>query len=178
MEKTNIQNLVKKLEPYFFGYTANDCSLVNESGLQLLFSSSWNSKTTVSGIGGKHSHSIGCSFNKSLDKIAKDIKNRLIPEYRDDFISYKKEKIESEKYEMDELLKLEALAQTCSGELKDTYWNSRSPRNKYVGTKNVEIKQNYSGNYNFSIDLNFGDSLKLIDFLRDNNFIIPSSRSS
>lgn len=79
MEKTNIQNLVKELEPYLFGYTANDCSLINDSGLELLFNSSWNNKTTVSGLRVKHSHSIGCSFTKSLDKIAKDIKNRLIP---------------------------------------------------------------------------------------------------
>lgn len=141
------------------------------SGLKLLFSSSWNNKTTVSGIGGKHSHSIGCSFNKSLDKIAKDIKNRLIAEYRDDFISYKKEKIEREKYQMDELLKLEALAQTCSGELKDAYWNSRSPRNKYVDSGNVSIKQNYSNNYEFSIELDFGESLKLITFLKEKNLI-------
>ncbi len=176
MEKANIQNLVKKLEPYFFGYTASDCSLVNDTGLELLFSSSWNNKTTVSGLRGKHSHSIGCSFTKSLDKIAKDIKNRLIFEYRDDFISYKKEKIDREKHEMEELLKLEALAQSCSDELKDAYWNSRSPRNKYVGTQNIEIKQNYSGDYNFSIDLSFGDSLKLIDFLKNNNFIIPNPR--
>lgn len=87
MNKEDIQSLVKNLEPYFFGYTANDCSLTNELGLELRFYSSWSDKTQVSGIGAKHSHSIGCSFTKPLERIAKDVKRRLIPECREDFIS-------------------------------------------------------------------------------------------
>lgn len=166
MEKTNIQNLVKKLEPYFFGYTANDCSLTNELGLELRFFASWNNKTQIRGIGAKHNHSIGCSFTKPLEKIAKDVKRRLIPEYREDFIAYKREESERIEHEAQELLKLEALAQACSGELKDSYWNSRSLRDKYVNAESLEIKQNYSGKYEFSIKLDFGDSLKLINILR------------
>lgn len=72
---------------------------------------------------------------------------------------------------MEELLKLDALAQSCSGQLKDTYWNSRSPRNKYVNSGNLNIKQNYSNNYELSIELSFGESLELITFLKEKNLI-------
>ncbi len=89
MEENQINKLVKSLESHFFGYTAKENKLKNDSGLEFLFQDIWG-KTTVSGLGGKSCHSIGCSFTKPLDKIARDIKRRLLPAYRDDFFEYKK----------------------------------------------------------------------------------------
>ncbi len=76
MTKEEIFKIVKNLEPYFFGYTAKENRLKNDSGLEFLFQDIWG-KTTVSGLGGKNYHKIGCSFTKPLDKIAKDIKRPL-----------------------------------------------------------------------------------------------------
>ena len=86
-----IFKLVKNLEPYFFGYMAEEKTLKNDSGLEFFFHCSWNGKTMVDGLGGKNCHSIGCSFTKPLEKIAKDIKRRLLPAYRDDFFENKRE---------------------------------------------------------------------------------------
>ncbi len=96
MEDDQINELVKKLEPYFFGYTAKENKLKNDSGLEFLFQDIWG-KATVSGLGGKSCHSIGCSFTKPLEKIAKDVKRRLLPAYRDDFLNIKKNRTNSRK---------------------------------------------------------------------------------
>ncbi len=89
MEDGQINELVKNLELHFFGYTAKKNRLKNDSGLEFLFQDIWG-KTTISGLGGKECHSIGCSFTKPLEKIAKDIKRRRLPAYRDDFLNTRK----------------------------------------------------------------------------------------
>lgn len=102
MKNSDIENLVKKLETYFFGYRAQERTLVNDNGMTLSFYSSWNNKTTVSGLGGYHSHTIGCSFSKPLEKIAKDINRRIIPKYKDDFFKKKKDRIETKERKKEE----------------------------------------------------------------------------
>ena len=114
MEDKQIFELVKNLEPYFFGYTAKENKLKNDSGLEFLFQDIWG-KTTVSGLGGKNYHKIGCSFTKPLDKIAKDIKRRLLPNYRDEFFKNKREQKELKEKEAFDRKKLAALAQASGG---------------------------------------------------------------
>lgn len=53
MKAQEIDQLVKKLEPYFHGYKAKENSLSNDSGMTLYFSSSWNNKTKIKGSGAK-----------------------------------------------------------------------------------------------------------------------------
>ena len=96
MKAQEIEILVKNLEPYFHGFSAKENILTNSLGLKLSFQVSWNNKTKVVGIGGKYNHSIGCSFTKPIEKIANDIKRRLLPGYREDYINYKKEQREQE----------------------------------------------------------------------------------
>ena len=78
MENDQINKLVKNIEPYFFGYTAKENKLKNDSGLELLFQHTWNGKTKVVGLGGKSSHSIGCSFTKPLGNLTGYSTNRPI----------------------------------------------------------------------------------------------------
>lgn len=94
MTNDKINELVKKLEPLFLGYTAYENRLKNENGMEIVFRSDWNNKTKVSGLHCKHNHSIGCSFEKSPEKIFKDIRSRLMPDYHADFFETKREKIE------------------------------------------------------------------------------------
>ncbi len=165
MNNSEIEIIVKKLEKYFIGYKANGNTLKSEAGFEFRFHSSWNNKTTVSGIGGTRYHSIGCSFTKPVEKIAKDIKRRLFPDYRDDFLKTVKSDNEKREFEEKQLLMLEALKESAHAEIKDSYWNSRAMHNKYISANGFEIKQTYSGDYEFTVDCNFSESLKLIGFL-------------
>ena len=167
MKDEEIFKLVKNLEPYFFGYTAKENRLKNDSGLEFLFQDIWG-KTTVSGLGGKDCHGIGCSFTKPLGKIAKDIKRRLLPKYRDDFFEYKKEQKELKEKEAFDRKKLAALAQASGGRIKNqysSYWST----NKYVTFKNGSIAQTYDGKYRVKIEADFGEALKIVSFLKEMN---------
>ena len=167
MRDEEIFKLVKNLEPYFFGYRAKENRLKNDSGLEFLFQDIWG-KTTVVGLGGKSSHSIGCSFKKPLEKIARDIKRRLLPSYRDDFFENKREQREIREKEAFDRKKLAALAQVSGGKVKtqySSYWRT----DKYVTFKNGSIAQNYSGNYKIKIEADFGEALKIVSFLREMN---------
>ena len=166
MKTTKIHKLVKSLEKYFYGFKAEENLLTNDAGLKLLFTETWNEKTKVSGIGGKHNHTIGCSFTKSLDKIAKDIRNRLLPDYKEDFFAYKCERIKYKQVNEEKLLKLKALAQASNGEIKDKYGTSSV---QYVCANDHSIEEDYEGNYRHTIELDFSDSLKLAEFLSKNN---------
>ena len=168
METAKIHELVKSLEKYFYGFQAEENLLTNDAGLKLLFTETWNKKTKISGIGGKHSHTIGCSFTKSSDKIAKDIRSRLLPDYKEDFFAYKCEKIKYKQKNEEDFLKLKALAQASSGEIKHKYGTSSV---QYVCAKNLSIEENYADNYLHTIELNFSDSLKLADFLNRKSLI-------
>ena len=139
MRDEEIFKLVKNLEPYFFGYTAKENRLKNDSGLEFLFQDIWG-KTTVVGLGAKSRHSIGCSFTKPLEKISKDIKRRLLPKYRDDFFENKKEQRELEEKEAFDRKKLAALAQSCGGRIKNQY-SSFWRTDKYVSFKDGSIAQ-------------------------------------
>ena len=120
MTKEEIFKIVKNLEPYFFGYKAKENKLKNKSGLEFLFQDIWG-KTTVVGLGAKSCHSIGCSFRKPLEKIARDIKRRLLPKYRDDFFENKREQKELKEKEAFDRKKLAALAQASGGRIKSQY---------------------------------------------------------
>lgn len=162
MNRENIIKLVKSLEPHFYGYKAQECTLINDLGMKISFSSSWNNKTYVSGLGAKKSYSIGCSFAKPLKKITRDIKTRLIPEYRDDFISYKREQEEAQEFLAHEQQKFEALAVSCDGEIVSDY---RSSHRQYIKANNLTIHQSYSGDYEITVSLNFEKTLKYIHLI-------------
>ena len=165
MENAEIHKLVKNLENYFFGYVAKQNYLESTSGLKILFRSSWNGKTTIIGLGARRNHSIGCSFTKPLDKIAKDIKKRLMPDYRDDFFEkLRDENIRQEK-EQSELMKLKAIAQVSCGIVEDQKFYSRGSGTKYVRSDYANISQTYSGDYELTIRANFGEALKILNFL-------------
>lgn len=126
MTDEKIHELVKKLETYFIGYKANEKTLKNSNGMELWFRSDWKGKTIVSGLHAKSRHSIGCSFEKPIEKIAKDIRKRLMPEYFDDFFTTKKEKIEQTEMMENDSLKLKAVASVIGGEISRNYGHTYS----------------------------------------------------
>ncbi len=93
MTSDQINDLVNKLEPLFIGYTAKENRLVNSNGMVLVFRICWNNRTTVSGLHASRTHSIGCSFEKPLDKIFKDIRRRLMTDYHVDFLKLNDKKL-------------------------------------------------------------------------------------
>ncbi len=166
MEDNQINKFVKNLESHFFGYTAKENKLKNDSGLEFIFQCSWNGKTTVSGLGGKSCHSIGCSFTKPLEKIARDVKCRLLPIYRNDFFEYKKEQNQLKEKEIFDRKKLAALAQTSGGKIRTQYANHWG-KDKYVLFKNGSIEQTYSGKYKIKVEAGFGEALRIVSFLKE-----------
>ncbi len=166
MEDSQIYELVKKLEPLFHGYTAKERILENSSGMKLHFSSTWNGKTSISGLGGKKRHSIGCSFTKPLDKIAKDIRRRLLPDYRDDYFENIVERKQRQEKIDSDLLKLKALEDATEGEIRDQYGYSSGPYNKYVNSDYANISQRYNGGYELTILADFTETLDIISFLK------------
>ena len=163
MERENIIKLVKSLESHFYGYKAQECTLINDLGMKVHFSSSWNNKTYVSGLGAKRSYLIGCSFTKPLEKIVKDINKRLIPNYRDDFISYKREQAEALELLDYEQQKFEALAVSCNGEIVSDYG---SRHGQYIRAEKLTIHQAYSGDYEITINLNFKKALEPVSLIK------------
>lgn len=166
MTTEEIKELVKKLEPLFIGFKADERSLKNDNGMELLFRADWKGKTTVSGLHAKHNHSIGCSFTKTLEKIFKDIRQRLMNDYYKDFFEAKKERIERQEHDENELLKLKALASVLGGELSKHYGYRGVSGNEYVETENVSIYPTYNNNFEFKINLNYINAMKLAQILK------------
>jgi len=144
MTSEEINQVVKSLEPLFIGYTATENSLKNSNGMELIFRASWNNKTTVSGLHAGRSHSIGCSFKKSPDKIFKDIRRRLMPSYYEDFFKHKKEKQEREEFKNEKAEKMRAISSVVDGEIRKDYGYSYSSGN-FVSAQNLTIYETYSG---------------------------------
>lgn len=167
MTNEQISELVKKLEPLFIGFKAYENKLKNENGMELVFRKDWKDKTTISGLNAKHNHSIGSSFEKSPEKIFKDVRNRLMPGYHRDFFETKRERIEREESLAESELKLKALASVIGGELCKHYGHRGAIGNDYVETNNVSIYPTYSGNYEFKIDLNYIDAMKMAQILKN-----------
>lgn len=169
MTNDQIIEIVKKLEPLFLGYKAHERSLKNDNGMEIYFRCDWKGKTTVSGLHAKNSHSIGCSLTKSPEKIFKDIRNRLMPDYHKDFFETKRERLEREEAQNEDELKLKALASVIGGEISNHYGYRGASGNSYVDTANVSIYPIYNGCYEFKIDLNYINAMKLAAILK--NFV-------
>lgn len=167
MQNEEIKELLKKLEPFFIGFKADERSLKNENGMELFFRKDWKDKTTVSGLHAKHNHSIGCSFSKSPEKIFKDIRQRLIPEYHKDFFETKKERLEREEHNEAERMKLKALASVLGGEIEKHYGHRNAIGNEYASTENVSIYPTYSNHFEFRISLGYIDAMKLAQILKN-----------
>ncbi len=132
-----------------------------------MFQHLWNGKTTVSGLGGKGYHSIGCSFTKPLKKIAEDVKRRLLPAYRGDYFEYQREKNRIREKKASDMQKLEALTEASGGDLRDKYGSSQEPYNKRIDLEYESISQTYGDKYKLKIEASFGEALKIISFLRE-----------
>lgn len=169
MTSEKLYEVVRKLEPFFMGYKAHDNMLKNENGMTLVFRISWNNKTTVSGLYAKHNHTIGCSLEKSPEMIFKDIRKRLMPEYHKDFFETKRETIERQEAEEEDLLKLKALASVVGGELSHHYGYRGVAGNEYVSAESVSIYPSYSGHYKFEIELNYIDAMRLAHILKNSS---------
>jgi hypothetical protein len=167
MTSEQIQNLVKKLESFFIGFTAVENRLKNSNGMELVFKEDWKGQTIIIGLHAKHGHSIGCSFYKPLEKIFKDIRRRLMPAYHADFFETKKEKIELAEFEEAEKLKLKALASEIDGEICRDYGHRYSGNSEYIKANNVSIYQTYNGRYEVQLDLSYFDAMKMAKFLKD-----------
>lgn len=174
MKDEKIIELVKRLEPFFIGYKAEEDRLKNSNGMELRFSISWHNKPTVSGLHASRSHSIGCSFEKSCDKIFKDIRKRLMPDYHDDFFKHKRAKQEREEAAHEKAEKLRALASVSDGEVCKNYgysYNSGS----FVSAQNLSVHEDYNGYYNVSIKLRYMDAMKLVKHLKDSQLVDEKS---
>lgn len=170
MTDEQISQVVKSLEPLFLGYKATKNSLKNSNGMELFFRSSWNDKTTVSGLHAGRSHSIGCSFKKSPDKIFKDIRKRLMPRYYEDFFKYKKEEQEREEIKNAKAEKMRAISSVIDGEIRKNYGYSYNSGN-FVSAQNLSIYETYSGHYEVTIQLDFMTAMKLAQYLKSSNLI-------
>lgn len=171
MTNEEIFEVVKKIEPFFIGYTAIENKLKNSNGMELLFKVDWKDQTTVVGLHAKRRHSIGCSFKKSPDKIFKDIWRRLIPGYHADFFETKRENLERAEEQEAEKLKLMAIASVIDGEICRDY-GYRCPSNSgYVRAKNVSIYQTYNGRYEIQLNLSYFDTMKMAQFLKEASFV-------
>lgn len=174
MDNEQINLLVKKLEPFFLGYVAQENRLKNDNGMELLFSRDWKDKTTVRGLHAKHTHKIGISFEKSPEKIFRDIRRRLMADYHTDFFEYKKEKIENDEVKYEQEQKLKALASVVGGEIGHDYGYRTTYGNEFVTSKNVSIYQDYQGRYDFKIVVSYIDAMRLAKYLKESFFVEPS----
>ncbi|MBY0315665.1 MAG: hypothetical protein K2Q26_09110 [Bdellovibrionales bacterium] len=171
MTEENIFQLVKKLEPLFIGYTAQENRLKNSNGMELIFRFGRNNKTTVSGLNAKRSHSIGCSFDKPVEKIFKNIRRRLIPAYHADFFDHKREKLERKDAEEANALKLQAIASIIGGEIGQNYGYRYSGNSSAIHAQNASVYETYSGLYEMHLTLDYMNTMKLAKYLKDSNFI-------
>ncbi|MCB0379411.1 MAG: hypothetical protein KDD33_13035 [Bdellovibrionales bacterium] len=175
MEREEIKKVVSKVAPHLHGFKAQDEYLVHDFGYKLWFYSSWNNKTEIIGQNCTYNHKIGCSFRKEPKKIAADINRRLLKEYKADFIKRKKDKIEAQEREEQKLSLLKALAQQSGGEIEKDHGWCPGDYGLRVDGKSFSIKQ-HDNFYKFSLTLDFGQSLKVIQFLKEQN-IIPDTHS-
>ncbi len=170
MKTEQLNEFVKKIEPFFLGYTAEENRLKNSNGMELIFRVDWKNKTTVSGLNAKHRHSIGCSFDKPLEKVFKDIRRRLIPAYHADFFENKREKMEQAEAEHSNSQKLKALASVIGGQVERHYGHRGSANSEYVYSESASIYQTYQGNYEFNIVLEYIDAMRLAKILKELDF--------
>ncbi len=173
MTDEQIKELVKKIEPFFIGFKADGKSLKNSNGMEICFREDWKNKTIVSGLYAKKRHSIGCSFEKPIEKIYKDIRRRLMPEYHEDFFKNKKENIERTEAKELEKQKLLALASVVGGELSYNYGQRYSGNSEYVDANNASIYQTYQGLYEFQITLTYFDAMRLAKIIKESTFLEP-----
>lgn len=134
--------------------------------MELVFRTDWNNKTTVAGLHAKHCHSIGCSFDKPIEKIFNDIRRRLMPDYHKDFFETKREKIERQEAEESNIQKLKALASVLGGEICNHHGYRNAVGYEYISAENISICQTYHGNYEFKINLSYIDAMKLAQNLK------------
>lgn len=163
MTSNQIDELVKKLEPLFIGYRAKENRLINSNGMELVFRVSWNNKTTVSGLHASRTHSIGCSFEKPIEKIFKDIRRRLMTDYHADFFEAKRQNIERAEAEELDAQKLRALSSVIGGEICRHYGQGTD----CVDSENICIYQSYDGMYKFEIKMDYFDAMKLAHHLKE-----------
>lgn len=171
MEDKKIYEVVKSVSKYMIGFKPEEKYLVNDNGMKFHFYSSWNNKTTISGVGARHSHSIGCSFKKDPEKIAKDIYRRLYDDYRDDFLTNKREEEGREKKINDDMEKLDAICSVIEGATVRENFGNYKKYNRHVCNKQIEISQDYQDNYDFKINLSFSETLKAVSLLKEHNLI-------
>jgi len=171
MEDKKIYEVVKSVSKYMIGFKPEEKYLVNDNGMQLHFYSSWNNKTTISGVGARHSHSIGCSFEKDPERIANDIYRRLYDAYRDDFLNNKKEIEGREKNINDDMQKLDAICSVIDGAAVHENYGNYKKYNRHVRNKQIEVSQDYKDNYDLKINLNFSETLKVVNLLKEHNLI-------
>lgn len=163
-KRERIHRLVKSLEPFFYGFNAIENKLVNNAGLSIAFYDEYRG-TSISGLGGRNTHSIGCSFSKDIEKIAKDIKRRLLPSYRDDFMSCISEKMQCKEKKEKELLLLNAIASACGGKLSSKY-DCEHHKEVVCKSLRLEVYQSYSGDYCISLSRDFAGVLDLIESIK------------
>lgn len=171
MENEKIIQLVKTLEPLFIGYKAEDNRLKNSNGMELVFRLSWSNKTTVSGLHASHTHSIGCSFYKSPEKIFKDIWKRLMPDYHKDFFEHKMEIIKRKEHEDNKNIMLQAIASVINGDINRNYDYHYSGNSNFVHINNVSIYEHYVMGYEVRIKLDYMATMALAEYLRKSGFV-------
>lgn len=171
MKTEQLNDFVKKMEPFFLGYAACENRLKNENGMELLFLIDWKNKTTVRGLHAKHKHSIGCSFTKSPEKVYQDIRRRLLKNYHADFFETKREKIERTEAEDLNKQKLQALASVIGGQIERHYGHRTAAGHEYVSTDDISIYHTYQGLYEFSLTLDYISAMKLAKILKDFAFV-------
>ncbi len=170
MNREKIIEMVSKVAPFLFGFKSEDNYLIHDYGYKLLFYDGWN-KTEIIGQGGKYNHRIGCSFQKDPRKIAADINRRLLPEYKKDFLSTKREKAKAEEYKTHQLSLLKALAHESGGEITKDYRGWKTGDHDLVASsESIQIRQ-HKDRYSLELSANFGEALCIVEFLKMSKII-------
>lgn len=176
MEREEIKKVVSLVAPHLYGFKAQDQYLVHDFGYKLLFYSSWNDKTEIIGQDCTYRHRIGCSFTKDPKKIAADISRRLLKDYKEDFIKRKRGKAEAKELKKQKLSLLKALAQESGGKLREDHGYSIGDHGLIIDGEGFNIKQR-DNFFNISLTLDFGQSLKIIQFLKEHKIISISPKT-
>lgn len=97
--------------------------------------------------------------------------------YKEDFIKRKREWVEAQELKDQKLSLLKAIAQESGGELRNDNGWRQGDHGLIIDGDDFTIKQN-GDFYKFSLNLDFGQSLKIIQFLKEQNIISATQDST
>lgn len=177
MKLGEICKVVAQVAPLLYGFKAKRNYLIHETGFLLEFSSNYWGETKVNALFDKYDlhSSIGCSFAKGANRIAADIKRRLLPKYKTKFIEKRNSKLQVEENGAD-LLKIQAVAHACKGWIRRDDCQRRKSVgdwDKYICSRHMSIRMD-GRHFDVELCLGFSETLQLIEYLKSKGLVKPA----